>query len=137
MLGYLLDTDHLTHFQHGHPLVIHRVGLQPRASVGISIVTVEEMLRGRMARTSRARDGRARIGHYQLLEETLQLFARFPVVSYDQAVEDEFQRIRHIRIGTQDLKIAATALANQLTLVTANRRDFAQVPGLVIEDWSV
>src|SRR5690348_6923033 len=110
MLGYLLDTDHLTHFQHGHPLVIHRVGLQPRASVGISIVTVEEMLRGRMARTSRARDGRARIGHYQLLEETLQLFARFPVVSYDQAVEDEFHRIRHIRIGTQDLKIAATAL---------------------------
>jgi tRNA(fMet)-specific endonuclease VapC len=59
------------------------------------------------------------------------------VVSYDQAVEDEFQRIRHIRIGTQDLKIAATALANRLPLVTGNRRDFAQVPGLVIEDWSV
>jgi tRNA(fMet)-specific endonuclease VapC len=48
-----------------------------------------------------------------------------------------FQRIRHIRIGTQDLKIAATALANRLPLVTGNRRDFAKVPGLVIEDWSV
>jgi tRNA(fMet)-specific endonuclease VapC len=137
MLRYLFDTDHLTHYQHGHPLVIHRVGLRPRATVGISVVTVEEMLRGRMARVAQARDGRARIGHYQFLEETLQLFAQFPVVSYDQAVEDEFQRIRHIRIGTQDLKIAATALAHRLPLVTANRRDFAQVPGLVIEDWSV
>ena len=137
MLGYLLDTDHLTLFQHGHPLVVHRLGLHPPATVGTSVVTVEEMLRGRLARVSRAGDGRQRIVHYKLLEETLQLFARFPVVPYDQAVEDEFQRIRHIRIGTQDLKIAATALANRWVLVTANRRDFTQVPGLVIEDWSV
>jgi tRNA(fMet)-specific endonuclease VapC len=101
------------------------------------VVTVEEMLRGRMARLSRAGDGKARMGHYKLLEETLQLFAQFPVVSYDRAVEAEFQRIRHIRIGTQDLKIAATALTNRLPLVTANRRDFSRVSGLVIEDWSV
>ncbi len=57
--------------------------------------------------------------------------------SDNQAVEDEFQRIRRIRIGTQDLKIAATALAKQVPVATGNRRDFARVPGLVIEDWSV
>ena len=137
MLGYLLDTDHLTLFQHGHPMVIHRLGSHLPGTVGLSVVTAEEMLRGRLARVSRAADARARIGHYKLLNETLQLFVRFPVVAHDQAVEGEFQRIRHIRIGTQDLKIAATALANQIPLVTGNRRDFAQVPGLVIEDWSV
>ncbi len=137
MLGYLFDTDHLTFYQHGHPLVSHRLRAQPAASVGISVVTVEEILRGRLARLARGGDGAARIRHYALLEEALVDFDQFPVVSYDQAVEDEFQRIRHIRIGTQDLKIAATALANHLPLVTANRRDFAQIPGLVIEDWSV
>ncbi len=137
MLRYLFDTDHLTLFQHGHPLVLHRLGLQPAASVGISVVVVEEILRGRLARLSRSGDGAARLRHYALLQEALTDFDQFPVVSYDQAVEDEFQRIRRIRIGTQDLKIAATALAKQLPVVTGNRRDFARVPGLVIEDWSV
>jgi len=137
MLGYLFDTDHPTFYQHGHPLVSHRLRLQPPATVEISVVTVEEILRGRLARLARGGDGATRIRHYALLEEALVDFAQFPVVSYDQAVEDQFQRIRHIQIGTQDLKIAATALASQLPLVTANRRDFAKVPGLAIEDWSV
>jgi tRNA(fMet)-specific endonuclease VapC len=137
MLRYLLDTDHLTLFQHGHPLVVQRLRLQPVATVGISVVTIEETLRGRLARLSRARDGKTRIDHYKLLAETLQLFAQFPVASYDQPVEDAFQKLRAVRIGTRDLKIAVTALANQLNVVTANRRDFARVPGLMIEDWSV
>ena len=82
-------------------------------------------------------DGSARIQHYARLNETVQLFSRFSVVPYDQPAEDEFQQLRAIRIGTQDRKIAAVALANQLTLVTPNRRDFARVPGLMLEDWSV
>jgi tRNA(fMet)-specific endonuclease VapC len=137
MLRYLFDTDHLTFYQHGHPLVVRRLRSQPPKGVGISVVTVEEALRGRLAALARAGDGPARIRHYALLEELLLDFDQFSIVPYDQPAEDEFQPLRAIRIGTQDRKIAAIALANQLTLVTANRRDFAQIPGLILEDWSV
>ena len=38
-------------------------------------------------------------------------------------------------IGAYDLQIAAIALANNLTLVTHNTREFERVEGLQIEDW--
>ena len=38
-------------------------------------------------------------------------------------------------IGPYDLLIAATALEHGATLITNNAREFARVPGLVMEDW--
>src|SRR3954453_11442830 len=99
MLRYLLDTDHLTLYQHGHSLVTGRVALY-LGVVGISAVSIEEALRGRLAKLSRAGDGPSRIRQYTLLLEALLDFARFPHVPYDQAAENEFQQLRSIRIGT-------------------------------------
>jgi tRNA(fMet)-specific endonuclease VapC len=42
-----------------------------------------------------------------------------------------------IRVGTQDLKIAAITLSHQATIVTRNYRDFSKVLNLRIEDWSI
>ncbi len=35
-----------------------------------------------------------------------------------------------------DLRIASVALASHSTLLTLNLRDFRQVPGLAVEDWT-
>jgi tRNA(fMet)-specific endonuclease VapC len=34
-----------------------------------------------------------------------------------------------------DLQIAAIALANELTLVTHNTREFSRIQGIKLEDW--
>lgn len=139
MLRFLFDTDHLTLYQNRQRPLLGRMVLQPPDAVGVSAVTVEESLRGRLAALSRADNGPRRIIRYRLLLESLDLLSQFPLVPYDQASENHFQQLRslRLRVGTQDLKIAAIALANKVVLLTRNRRDFAQVPGLALADWSV
>lgn len=40
------------------------------------------------------------------------------------------------RLEDMDLLIAATALANDYTLVSHNIRHFSRIPGLKLEDWT-
>ena len=51
------------------------------------------------------------------------------------AIFRQLQKQR-LRIGTQDLRIAAIALLHSFTVVTSNVRDFAPVPNLKVEDWT-
>ena len=41
-----------------------------------------------------------------------------------------------IRIGTMDLKIAASCLCDDALLLTRNTVDYSKVPGLRFEDWT-
>ena len=139
MLRFLFDTDHLTLYQHQHPQLMQRMVLQPPDAVGVSAVTVEESLRGRLASLSQAASGPRRIVRYGLLLESLDLLTQFLLIPYDQASENYFQQLRssRLRVGAQDLKIASIALANNVILLTRNRRDFGRIPGLALDDWAV
>ena len=139
MPQFLFDSDHLTLYQHKHPLLIKRLALQPGDAVAICPINIEESMRGWLAPLARVLTGHKHVQAYANLVAAEEMFRLFPLVPFDAASESQFQHLRasRVRVGTLDLKIAAIALANRLTVLTRNRRDFGRVPGLVIMDWSV
>jgi tRNA(fMet)-specific endonuclease VapC len=74
-----------------------------------------------------------------MLGRVLQDFTKAPVIPFDAPIVAVFESLRQqrLKVATMDLRIAATALCLQLTLITRNLRDFGQVPGLVVEDWTI
>jgi tRNA(fMet)-specific endonuclease VapC len=118
---------------------LQRIAAHPAGVVGISPISVEEMLRGRLAFLGRVLTGVPHAQAYERLMATVELFGLFPLVPFDVAGESRFQQLRvaRLRVGTKDLKIAAIALTNNLTVLTRNRRDFGRIPGLAMDDWSV
>jgi hypothetical protein len=67
---------------------------------------------------------------------------RFPLLPVDLAIARAHAQLwaglmaEGRLIGPHDLWLAATCLAHGLTMVTANMREFARVPGLVVESWA-
>lgn len=57
---------------------------------------------------------------------------------FDEVASLLFDQLRaqKIRIGTNDLAIAAITLSVGGILVTRNITDFQRIPGLVLEDWT-
>ncbi len=60
------------------------------------------------------------------------------MLPYTAAADALFKawRAAKVRIGTQDLRIAAICFAHGATLVTRNARDYTQVPGLILDVWA-
>jgi tRNA(fMet)-specific endonuclease VapC len=138
VIRYLIDTDHLTLLEQGDANVTSNVTSRTPEEIAISVVTVEESLRGRLALLARATTGLLRVRRYRELHESIDLIGRIQIVDYCDSSETNFLSLRALKlnVGTRDLRIASIALANFLVVVTRNRRDFGRVPGPVIEDWS-
>jgi tRNA(fMet)-specific endonuclease VapC len=136
---YILDTDHISLQQRAHPAVLQRLqALGDDDHVAVTVITVEEQLRGRLELVRRHGASPLQVGAYAAFQQTLRYFALWQVLDFTEAAFAHFTALRQqrIRIGTQDLRIAAIALANTAILVTRNARDFTQVPGLILEDWT-
>ena len=135
----VFDTDHLSLLQRGYPTLLPRIQEVPTTQIAISIVSIEEMLQGRLAQVRRATTGEDRVRAYTWLCKTLTFFRAFRVLPFDAQAEGRYANLaaRQQRIGAQDLKIAAIALNHGADLVTRNRRDFGRITELTIEDWTL
>ncbi|MEQ9669113.1 type II toxin-antitoxin system VapC family toxin [Coleofasciculus sp. G2-EDA-02] len=142
MTRYILDTDHVTLLQQVHPIVTQRVSTVNPDNIGVTVVTVEEQVRGWLSairKTSQSSQPERLIWAYRGLRDGVKYLSQLNLIDFSEAAYAHYQELRRqrIRIGTQDLRIAAIVLAENSILVTRNQRDFAQVPGLVFEDWTV
>lgn len=59
-----------------------------------------------------------------------------PIVPYDEAAAHEYARLPFKR-ARFDRLLAAHALSIGATVITNNEADFADVPGLKVENWTV
>jgi tRNA(fMet)-specific endonuclease VapC len=140
-LRYLLDTDTYTHLYREHPKVVAaaKEAAGRGATIGITIITKVEILRGRIEALLKA-DRRERFlamqRQFLRSEEALQ---RLLVQPLADAALDYFERLSATRglrsIGRDDLLIASIVLSHNATLVTRNLRHFRLIPNLKYVNW--
>ena len=131
-MSFLVDTDTCSAHLKQKGNLTHRF-LQYLGRLHVSVITVGELytwaLRAK-ASPQREQDLLDLLNDVRVLEVTEEIarkFGEFRAALFDAGLS----------VPEMDLMIAATALVHNLTVVTHNVQDFANVPGLSIDDWLV
>ena len=130
---FLLDTNICIYAINGrHPKLTEKLLSIHPSEILISSITVGEMEYG----AAKSHWGeRTR----QVMHAFLANYDTLPFTDQDAAL---FGTLRAqlesagITIGVLDAMIAAQGVANNLTIVTHNTREFLRIPGISLEDWA-
>ena len=134
-MAVLIDSSILIEAERGRLDLEPHVARHGEEEAFLSVVTASELLHG----VHRATQADVRARRSAFVEGVLE---RFPLLSVDLACARAHAQVRaDLRragalIGPHDLWLAATCVAHGLTMVTANVREFARVPGLELEVWA-
>lgn len=134
MIDYLLDTDISSYFLKGKPPHLREriITAMQQGEVAISVITRAELRYG-LEFLPR---------EHRLHELVHEFFKHLPVFPWDEKAADHYARLSAAQkkqgqpIGILDIQIAAHVLAENLTLITNNERDFVRVPELKIQNWA-
>jgi tRNA(fMet)-specific endonuclease VapC len=128
---YLLDTNIVSDLvKHPQGLVFQQIATVGEDSVCTSIIVACEL-----------RFGAEKKGSSRLVNQLESILKVLPVLTLEPPVDRYYAEIRNqlersgTPIGPNDLLIAAHALALNLTIVTANTREFDRVSNLSLENW--
>lgn len=117
---WLLDSNVGIYLLQGNaPHALRRLSQCPAGSVVTSSICLGEMLIG------------LRAAEVEVLRRLLSVIE---VIPFDEAAARACATLP-FRRASYDRLIAAHALSLGLTVITANLADFADVPGLMVEDW--
>ena len=129
---YLLDTNVCVRYLNGRsPAIKRRLEETDPNSIALCSVVKGELLFG-------AVKSQVPVATMSRLMQFMSAFESYP---FDDRCAEVYARIRAdlekrgLPIGPNDTLIAATAIARQATVVTANTREFARIDGLRWEDW--
>ena len=115
---YLLDTNACIDFLNGRSAALAQRMAENFGSLWVSSISVAELMVGSRQSADSRRDA-----------ERINVFvANLDIADFDEACAR--------RYGAVIRAIGVQALERGLVLVTRNGRDFDDVPGLVIEDWT-
>jgi tRNA(fMet)-specific endonuclease VapC len=140
---YLLDTDHISVVQRQsepeYRRLWARLSAHNSSDFYVPIISFHEQVVGWNAYLNRARTPETVVRAYDMFQRILSDFAAMAVAPFNAQASRIFESLRasKIRIATMDLRIASIALANDWTLLSRNSVDFARVPDLRVQDWTL
>lgn len=130
-MAYLIDTDTIIFVLRGDKTVSAKFEENKHIPISISMITYAELVFG----AKRSQNERKNMMKVNRIREI------YPIEELNTGVMEVFADIKSkmyakaIRIADMDLLIAATAIYNDLTLVTNNTKHFENVPMLKSENW--
>ena len=130
-MNYLLDTNIISDLiRNPQGPVARHIASIGETDICTSIVVAAEL-----------RYGGAKSGSTRLIKRINLILSAIEILPLTSPVDQEHAHLRHLLaqqgnlIGPNDLLIAAHALSEHLTVVTANTREFSRVPKLSLENW--
>lgn len=140
---YLLDTDHISVVQRQpepeYRRLLARLSAHSSSDFCVPIISFHEQVVRWNAYLNRARTPETVVRAYDMFQRILSDFAAMAVAPFNAQASRIFESLRasRIRIASMDLRIASIALANDWTLLSRNSVDFARVPDLRVQDWTL
>lgn len=125
MTRFLIDTDCAIYAMLGtHPALRGRLATCEPGEIALSAINYAEIVRGQT------------LGHPPDMLVIEDFVSIVPILPFDEAAAREYAHLPFKR-ARFDRLLAAHALSIGATVITNNEADFADVPGLKIENWTI
>lgn len=131
MKKYLLDTNTCIYFLKGQFGIQNKIEEVGEENCLLSEITIAELKYG-VENSTQKEKNRKNVEEFQAKFNILPIFPALDIYATEKARLKSKGKI----LDDFDLLIGATAIFNNLTLVTKNVSDFVRLDGILIEDWT-